>query len=97
MNFYTAQDLRATPESILENLPVDREIVITSGGKPRALLLDISNEDLEETLKAIRRAKAMMVFDSMRLSARGDHDSVDMDSYPVKVHEERPFIYTRGQ
>lgn len=97
MNFYTAQDLRAAPESILENLPEDREIVITSGGKPRALLLDISNEDLEEMLKAIRRAKAMMVFDSMRLSARGDHDSVDMDSYPVKVQEERPLIYTRGQ
>lgn len=97
MNFYTAQDLRATPESILESLPEDREIVITSGGKPRALLLDISNEDLEEMLKAIRRAKAMMVFDSMRLSARGDHDSVDMDSYPVKVQEERPLIYTRGQ
>lgn len=80
------------PERILENLPNDREIVITSSGKAKALLLDISNDNLEETLKAIRRAKAMMVFDSMRVSARGDHDSVDMDSFPLKIHEDTPFV-----
>lgn len=92
MNFFTAQDLRAAPEGILEKLPNDREIVITSGGKATALLLDISNDNLEETLKAIRRAKAMMVFDSMRVSARGDHDSIDMDSFPLKIQEDTPLI-----
>lgn len=43
-----------------------REVVITNNGKPSALLFDIGDGDLEETLKAVRQAKAMMAFNSMR-------------------------------
>ena len=41
-------------------------MVITNNGKPSALLLDIGDGDLEETLKAVRQAKTMMAFNSMR-------------------------------
>ncbi len=69
MNFYTVRDLRTTPKSIWENLSADGEVVITNNGKPTALLLDIADGNFEETLKAIRQAKAMIAFNSMRAKA----------------------------
>ena len=69
MNFYSVRDLRTTQKAIWENLEKDGEVVITNNGKPTALLFDISDGDLEETLKAIRQAKAMIAFNSMRSKA----------------------------
>ncbi len=69
MNFYTVRDLRTTPKSIWENLTSDGEAVITNNGRPMALLVDISEGDFEETIKAVRQAKAMIAFNSMRTKA----------------------------
>ena len=66
MNFYSVRDLRTTQKAIWEKLEQDGEVVITNNGKPSALLFDIGDRDLEETLKAVRQAKAMMAFNSMR-------------------------------
>lgn len=69
MNFYSVRDLRTTPKSIWNNLSEDGEVIITNNGKPTAILLDISDGSFEETLKAIRQAKAMIAFNSMRSKA----------------------------
>lgn len=69
MNFYSVRDLRTTPKSIWNNLSKDGEVIITNNGKPTAILLDISNGSFEETLKAVRQAKAMIAFNTMRMKA----------------------------
>lgn len=69
MNFYTVRDLRTTPKSLWENLAADGEVVITNNGKPTAIMLDISDGCFEETLKAVRQAKAMIAFNAMRAKA----------------------------
>ncbi len=69
MRFYTIRDLRTTPKALWNNLSKDGEVVITSNGKPTALLFDIGNDDLEEVLKAVRQAKAMIAFNSMKSKA----------------------------
>lgn len=69
MNFYTVRDLRTTPKNIWENLATDGEVVITNNGKPTAILFDISDGSFEETLKAVRQAKAMIAFNAMRTRA----------------------------
>lgn len=69
MNFYTVRDLRTTPKNIWENLAADGEVVITNNGKPTAILLDIADGSFEETLKAVRQAKAMIAFNAMRTRA----------------------------
>ncbi len=66
MNFYTVRDLRTTPKAIWENLTDDGEVVITNNGKPTAIMIDISDGNFEETLKAVRQAKAMIAFNMMR-------------------------------
>ena len=69
MNFYTVRDLRTTPKSIWDNLTADGEVVITNNGKPTAIMIDISDGSFEETLRAVRQAKAMIAFNSMRTKA----------------------------
>lgn len=69
MNFYTVRDLRTTPKSIWENLSEDGEVIITNNGKPTAILLDITDGSFEETIKAVRQAKAIIAFNSMRSKA----------------------------
>lgn len=69
MNFYTVRDLRTTPKSIWDNLATDGEVVITNNGKPTAIMIDISDGSFEETLRAVRQAKAMIAFNSMRTKA----------------------------
>lgn len=73
MNFYTVRDLRTTPKKIWDNLSSDGEVVITNNGKPTALLFDIADGSFEETVKAVRQAKAVIAFNSMRekAAARG--------------------------
>jgi prevent-host-death family protein len=69
MNFYTVRDLRTTPKSIWDNLSNDGEVIITNNGKPTAMLIDIANGNFEETVKAVRQAKASIAFNSMRSRA----------------------------
>ena len=66
MKFYTIRDLRTTPKALWDNLSNDGELVITNNGKPTALLFDIADNDLEELLKAVRQARAMIAFNSMK-------------------------------
>ena len=69
MNFYTARDLRTSPKNIWNTLSDDDEVIITNNGKPTALMLNISETNFDEVVKAVRQAKAMIAFNSMRAKA----------------------------
>lgn len=79
MNFYTVRDLRTTPKSLWDNLSKDGEVVITNNGKPTAIMLDITDGSFEETLKAVRQAKATIAFNSMRAKAAAKGYMSDQD------------------
>ena len=72
MNFYTVRDLRTTPKSIWKNLSANGEVVITNNGKPKAIMLDISDDNFEEVLRVVRQTKAMMAFNNMRKTAEAN-------------------------
>jgi len=59
MKFVTVRDFRTSAANIWKALPKEQEMVITNNGKPIALLTPLSDQNLEETLSAIRRAKAI--------------------------------------
>ena len=66
LDFYTVRDMRTTPKTLWDSLTSDGGVVITNNGKPTALMLDISDGSMEDTLKAVRQAKAMIAFNAMR-------------------------------
>ena len=66
MKFVTVRDFRIRPGSVWSNLDKDEDVVITSKGKPIALLTGVSDVTFDETLKLLRRAKAELAVSRMR-------------------------------
>jgi antitoxin (DNA-binding transcriptional repressor) of toxin-antitoxin stability system len=69
MKFVSSREIRVNPRPNFESLTEENEVVVTSRGKPIALLVGISGEDLEETVRLVRRAKAQAAVSRMRRGA----------------------------
>jgi prevent-host-death family protein len=69
MKFVTVRDFRIRPGAVWSNLEKNEEVIITSNGKPIALLTGVSDINFDETLKALRRAKAELALSKMRAAA----------------------------
>ncbi len=69
MNFYSVRDLRTDSKAMWDCLSAGDEIVITNNGKPTALMIDVSQDNFDDVVQAVRQAKAMIAFNSMRKSA----------------------------
>jgi antitoxin (DNA-binding transcriptional repressor) of toxin-antitoxin stability system len=59
MKFVSVRDFRTSSAKIWKTLPEEREMVVTNNGKPIALLTPLRDRTLENTLAAIRQAKAI--------------------------------------
>ena len=66
MNFYSIKDFRADTKEVCEDVRKFGEAIITNNGKPTLLLLDIAEQDVEETLDSIRQARTMKAVNRMR-------------------------------
>ena len=66
MRFVAVRDLRLKPGQVWERLDREREIILTSNGKPIALLTRVNDEDFEKTITAVRRARALMAMEEMQ-------------------------------
>jgi antitoxin (DNA-binding transcriptional repressor) of toxin-antitoxin stability system len=60
MKFLSVQDLTSKSTDVWKGLAAEREIVVTSNGRPVAILSAVTEETFEETLSAIRRARAVV-------------------------------------
>jgi antitoxin (DNA-binding transcriptional repressor) of toxin-antitoxin stability system len=66
MKFVTVEDFGVSPSRIWKKLPSESEFVVTNNGKPIALLTPLSDETLEDTVSAVRRAKAINAMKKMQ-------------------------------
>ncbi len=69
MNFYSIRDLRTESKNMWSDLKNGDEVVLTNNGKPSAIMIDIPEGCFDETLQAIRQAKAMIALNNMRSKA----------------------------
>ncbi|HVG08642.1 MAG TPA: type II toxin-antitoxin system Phd/YefM family antitoxin [Thermoanaerobaculia bacterium] len=59
MKFLSVRDLRSKSAEVWKGLTEEREMVVTSNGRPIAILSAVTEETLEETVAAIRRSRAV--------------------------------------
>ena len=80
MRFASVRDLRNRPGSILSNAVKAEEIVLTSNGKPVALVVPIDGDTLEEELRVYRQVRAQVAIERMQKAAKtaGSH-SMSLD------------------
>jgi antitoxin (DNA-binding transcriptional repressor) of toxin-antitoxin stability system len=66
MRFISVRELGARWAQVWRQLAKEGEIIITSNGKPKAILSAISPEGLEDALSALRRARAVGAVQAMQ-------------------------------
>lgn len=67
MRFISVRDLRGRPARVWSALSKDQDLVLTSNGKPIAILSAVSEETLEEALKAVRQARAIAAVERLQV------------------------------
>ena len=66
MRFLSVRDLRTASRRVWSKLAEEKEMVLTSNGRPIAILAAVDETRVEETLSALRRARAMLAVDELQ-------------------------------
>ena len=66
MEHFSVNALQKETKNIYDSIRKNGEVLITDNGKPTLLMLDISQDNFEEIVKAVRRAKATIAFNAMQ-------------------------------
>jgi antitoxin (DNA-binding transcriptional repressor) of toxin-antitoxin stability system len=59
MKFLSVRDLRGKSAKVWKELPEVKEMIVTSNGRPIAILASIGESNVEESLAAFRQARAI--------------------------------------
>lgn len=65
MKFLSTRDLRNRPGHVRQMAQED-DLVLTANGKPIAILVGLQDEEVEDTVQAIRQARAQRALSRMR-------------------------------
>ncbi len=86
MRFVSVRDLRAKSAEIWRDLEGEREMVVTSNGRPIAILAAVDETNLESSLRAFRRARAIdAVTGLQRGSAERGSDTVKPSEVEAEI------------
>ena len=93
MEFVTIRDLRLKPGDVWDKLRQQGEIILTSNGRPVAVIAGVGENDVEETVAALRRARAQAAVSRLRRAAaeRGTNklSAAEIDAEIAQVRGER--------
>ncbi len=90
MRFISVREFRGNSGDVWKELLTEQELVITSNGKPIAIVSAVSEETLEDALRAIRRARATAAVQVMqRQSAKRGLATEDVSKEISAARSER--------
>jgi antitoxin (DNA-binding transcriptional repressor) of toxin-antitoxin stability system len=90
MRFVSVRELRSKSAELWRDLPVEGQMVVTSNGKPVAILSAVDETNVEESAAAIRRARALQAVQSIQLaSVTAGTDRMTMDEIDVEIQAVR--------
>ena len=96
MEFITVRDLRTRPGQIWDKLRQQRDLILTSNGRPIAVLSHIEEGGVEETLASLRRARAQAALSRLRADAaaqgldRLSADEIEAEIAAVRAERQEP-------
>ncbi len=95
MKFVSSKQFQVNPKPVFEAAEGGDEIVLTSRGRPVALLVGISGEDLGETVGLIWRARAQAAAARMRKKA-AKKVGITLEEIDEEVRAARGGLRSRG-
>jgi antitoxin (DNA-binding transcriptional repressor) of toxin-antitoxin stability system len=69
MQFVAVRDLRVRPGEVWQKLNEQDELVLTSNGRPMAIIAKVAENEVEQMLAALRRARAQLAVSRLRQAA----------------------------
>ncbi|OGB89473.1 MAG: prevent-host-death protein [candidate division NC10 bacterium RIFCSPLOWO2_12_FULL_66_18] len=66
MKFVSVRDFRLKPGQLWERLGREGELIVTSNGRPIALLIPVNEDNFEQTVAAVRRSRVLMALEGMQ-------------------------------
>jgi PHD/YefM family antitoxin component YafN of YafNO toxin-antitoxin module len=70
MKFVTQRELRVDPGKVWKILKEESDVVVTSRGKPIAVMNAIEDGDLESTMRDLRRVRAIRLLKEIQAQAQ---------------------------
>ena len=90
MEFVSIRDLRTRSAAVWESLGESKDLVVTSNGKPVAVLSATTASTLDATLTALRQARAQLAVLNMQRRAReAGLDQWSLDEVNAEINEAR--------
>ena len=86
MRFISVRELRGRSAAVWRTLADEKDLVVTSNGKPIAVLSETSEEQLEESLRAVRRARAQAAVAAIQQASRDrGTDRLSLDDINAEI------------
>jgi antitoxin (DNA-binding transcriptional repressor) of toxin-antitoxin stability system len=86
MKFLSVKDLKSESSKTWRELSEQKEMVVTSNGRPIALLSSVNEDNLEKVLNAFRRARAADALASIQYSSiQNGTDKMSMDEIEKEI------------
>jgi PHD/YefM family antitoxin component YafN of YafNO toxin-antitoxin module len=90
MKVYTITELKKNTSEVLQQIAEDSYTLITQNGKPKTIMLDVENDDLERVLADLRYMRARQAVDIMReQSVRLGNNNLSMDEIDAIIAQTR--------
>ena len=86
MRFVSVRELRGRSADVWRTLADEKDLVVTSNGKPIAVLSATSEEHLEESLHAARRGRAQAAVAAIQQASRNaGTDRLSLDEINAEI------------
>lgn len=86
MKFLSVRDLKTKSSQVWKELLDQKEMIVTSNGRPIALLSSINENNLEQVLTAFRHARATNAVAMIQYeSAQEGTDKISMDEINTEI------------
>ena len=98
MKFLSVRDLRGNSARVWRELPGERDMVVTSNGRPVAVLTAVDEGNVEQSLAAWRQVRATQaIADIQRQSVQKGTDQISMDEIGGEIAKVRRQRRKRSQ
>lgn len=86
MKFLSVRDLKTKSSQVWKELEGQKEMILTSNGRPIALLTSVNENNLEQVLTAFRRARATNAVASIQYeSTQKGTDKISLDEINSEI------------
>lgn len=90
MAFVSIRDMRTRPGEVWQQLQDEGDLIVTSSGRPFALMIATEGENIEDLLLALRRARAQLAVSRLRKQAAAQGlDRLSADAIEAEISQMR--------